>query len=160
MPSLTLTTRSIGRLKLPPDTDDIIFWDQGLSGFGRRLHRTAGASWVIQYRNRKGHSRRMMIGPGALPLAAARKSAIALLAKIKLGEDPQGDKIIARTRAAHLPLGNVFKDFIADRCAKWRPSTDRQYRHPAHLFQTDPRPLCRRSAAGSTRADRPHAAAD
>jgi integrase len=152
MPTLKLTAKTLSKCKLPAGSDDTIFWDEDLHGFGRRIHRSAGASWIIQYRTREGRSRRMTIAPGALPLGAARKSAVELLAKAKFS-DPQGEKVTAREQAERYPLGRVIENFLEARQPHLRPSTYRQYSYmlrtyfkPLHSLYVNAPPLEARQA--------------
>jgi Arm DNA-binding domain len=86
----TVATLTLG------DKRDVIHFDDVLTGFGIRLRRGAGdrilRSWVVQYK-RGGATRRYLIGSAEkLTAEQARTAAKKVLAKITLGEDPQGDK--------------------------------------------------------------------
>jgi integrase len=127
---MKLTAKAIASLTLPAGKDDFIVFDEDLHGFGYRLRRRGKRvrkTFVIQYRNASGRSRRLTIAPGALPFAAARKSAAEELAKVKLGRDPQGEKTAARSRSA-LNFRTTVDEFLADKRASWRASTEGQYR--------------------------------
>jgi integrase len=81
-------------------------WDGGrgaIPGFGLKLTPNAAASltdgktWVLQYRNHAGASRRLTLGSlAAMNAAAARKAAGAAFAAARGGRDPQAEKVEAR----------------------------------------------------------------
>jgi integrase len=120
-------TDSVLTLTLPDGKKDIIHFDDDRAGFGFRLR--AGArgkilrSWVVQYR-RAGTSRRLLIGPADLINAKqARARAEQILAKVKLGEDPQTDKAERRSKD-QITMRAVVAEYLAAK-DDWRPSTRR-----------------------------------
>src|SRR5262249_11654724 len=112
-----LSAKTIPVLTLPAGKVDHIFWDDELTGFGYRLWRHRArqrSSWVIQYHTRNGRRRRMTIASGLLPAHVARKLAVEQLAKVRIGGDPQGEKVTERRRGAR-SFRHVVEDFIATR---------------------------------------------
>jgi integrase len=82
---------------LPEVTKRTTFFDSDLTGFGLRLFPSGARSWIIEYRPGTGgrgvSKRRMVIGtPQTLTPDQARTQAAALLAKVKLGADPAGER--------------------------------------------------------------------
>jgi hypothetical protein len=71
---------------------DHFIWDEGkgaLSGFGIRVKPSGVASYLIQYRNADGATRRMVLGRvGVLTPDQARKAALDKLAEVSKGGDP------------------------------------------------------------------------
>jgi integrase len=112
---LKLDSRTVARLPQPVDQRrDVIYFDEALRGFGLRVR--AGSrgplrSWVVQYRS-KNRTRRILIGPAeVIGAAQARQAAERILAAVKLGGDPQGDKVADRLRNAR-SLASVAQDFL------------------------------------------------
>ncbi|MBF0268688.1 MAG: tyrosine-type recombinase/integrase [Alphaproteobacteria bacterium] len=84
---MRLTIRSIETV--PAGNSDVFAWDDLLPGFGLRVKPSGVRSFVIQYRNRQGRSRRLTIGRhGVLTPEEARKEAKLRLAEVQKGEDP------------------------------------------------------------------------
>ena len=93
MPNLTKTLVE----RIQPIDRDIFEWDDRLKGFGVRVKPSGVRSYVVQYRNRHGRSRRITIGRhGRWTAEEARKHARLLLAQVDRGEDPVEDKMVAR----------------------------------------------------------------
>jgi integrase len=124
-----LDTKVVASLgTLPDGKSEEIFWDAALDRFGLRLRRGTGdrvlRSWVIQYR-RVGGNRRMTIGDAnALPLEQARAAARKALAKVDLGEDPQGDRAERRDKDKLL-FRTVADEYLAAKEDELRATTFR-----------------------------------
>ena len=58
--TMRLTKRAIESLPFP--VRDEVLWDDVLTGFGLRLKPSGAKSFIVQYRNRYGRSRRLTIG--------------------------------------------------------------------------------------------------
>jgi integrase len=108
MPSLTIDL--IKGLK-PLAGRDLFVWDNRLPGFGLRVKPGGGKSFLIQYRNRHGRSRRFTFGRyGVLTPDEARKRARQLLAAVAEGADPAADR--ASDRAA-LTVAALCDEYLA-----------------------------------------------
>ncbi|MGO9684806.1 MAG: Arm DNA-binding domain-containing protein, partial [Beijerinckiaceae bacterium] len=105
---MKLTASTIRALALPPGLNDKTFWDEDVPGFGVRIRAGGSHTWVIQYKIGEKH-RRLPLGPvAALDPGKARSTAKDLLAKVRLGQDPAGEKLerrqkISETFSALLP---------------------------------------------------------
>jgi len=115
MPRKNLTAAFVKTAKAENDDERTIFWDDDLPGFGLVVTAAGSKSFVAQYRNAAGQSRRMTISNAAiLSLDDARKQARGHLGTVAKGGDPLADK-----RAAIVLKRDSFKviteEFLGDR---------------------------------------------
>jgi integrase len=106
-----LTDALARTVKLKPGE---IAWDADVAGFGVRSHLSGARSWHVQYDAPGGRTRPMSLGPiEKLPAGKARTTAIEILAKARLGQDPAGEKRKARDEAAETFAGHLkrYLDF-------------------------------------------------
>ena len=94
---MKLTVRTIATISANADSD-VYVWDDSLAGFGLRVKPSGVASFMLQFRNAEGVSRRMTLGKaGVLAPEEARKLAREKLAEVAKGFDPSADRQSART---------------------------------------------------------------
>lgn len=73
----------------PQGPATVITWDSELRGFGVAVGRTGAKSFLVQYRNAEGKSRRKVIGRfGLMTPEEARRIARGMLGDVARGEDP------------------------------------------------------------------------
>jgi integrase len=97
---MKLTQSAITKLAPPPGKTDAIFFDDDIHGLGLRAHSGGKRTWIFQYKI-GSKQRRVTFGTTkTLTLAAARKTAADLHAKVQLGEDPAAAKREGQRRAA------------------------------------------------------------
>ncbi len=90
-----ITKKRVERIK--PSDRDVLEWDDELRGFGIRVKPSGVRSYIIQYRNRFGRSRRLTVGThGRLTAEEARKEARLLLSEVERGGDPAADRVNVR----------------------------------------------------------------
>jgi len=102
-----LTAAALKRLE--PREHDYVEWDR-LSGFGCRVRPNGTRSWLIQYRNANGQTRRMTLSYERLSLADARREAKRILAEVERGGDPAADRSDVRQS---LRMRDVAAEWIA-----------------------------------------------
>jgi len=91
MPKAKLTKRTV-EAHAAKDTD-VFLWDTALPGFGVRIKPSGAKTFLIQYRNAEGLSKRYSIGKfGVLSADQARHEAQQLLAAVARGGDPSSEK--------------------------------------------------------------------
>ena len=124
---MRLDTNKVAELTRKAKTqaaDDVIYFDEDLSGFGLRLRRAGGGklnrTFIAQYRT-KGRTRRMRIGDvEKITANQARQAAKMILADAQLGRDPQGAKKDERAKAANT-LRSIADEYLEARKGELRP---------------------------------------
>lgn len=87
---MRLSLRTINALS--PRPSDYVEWDDELPGFGVRVKPTGVKSYIVQYRNADGQSRRKTIGRhGVQTVEEARKEARKIKAAVERGQDPTAE---------------------------------------------------------------------
>ena len=95
---MKLTTGVIDTLTLPVGATDKIYFDETLPGFGLRMRASGARAWVVLY-DIAGKTRRFTLGsPQIFTLAQARTEAKKILAAVRLGRDPAGEKRAVRQK--------------------------------------------------------------
>src|ERR1700722_1912921 len=104
-----LTKRFVDALK--PVTRDTLFRDDELAGFALRAKPTGVRTWVIQYRNSGGRTRKLALGRvGVLTPDEARQQARKALGRVAHGEDPSATR--QATRGA-ITVADLCRDYLA-----------------------------------------------
>ena len=119
---MKLTAGRICGLRLPPGKADHIEWDNDVPGFGVRLRASGARSFVFQYKVGDRHRRMNLGAVSAVALTEARKTAANLYHRVKLGEDPAGDKAEAKIKAAET-FAAVTSRFLEYKRTRLRPKT-------------------------------------
>jgi integrase len=88
-------------------------WDAAVSGFGARRQRSEAIAYVVLYRTPQGRGRRFTIGRHGAPWTpeTAREEARRVLGRVAQGEDPAGDKQLARAAET---VADLCDAYIAD----------------------------------------------
>jgi len=106
---MKLTKRTIDALK--PDGGDRVFWDDELRGFGVWVKPGGLKSFLIQFRNRQGRSRRLTVGNyGRLTPDQARREARRLLGDVERGLDPAEQR---REERSAITVGDLCSEYLA-----------------------------------------------
>jgi integrase len=97
---MKLSAKNVKTEPLPKGRSEAIIFDDDVPGFGLRIREGGSRTLIFQYRLGAKH-RRMTLGSAtAVDFADTRKTAEKLYARVKLGEDPAGEKADAKAKAA------------------------------------------------------------
>ena len=119
-----LTKRTIESLTPPTNGKDKFVWDSGdgsIKGFGIRFKPSGSASYLIQYRNMEGRTRRLVIGKvNVLTPDQARTVAREKLGGVAKGGDPSAERHAIR---AEITVAELCDLFINEAAGQIKPST-------------------------------------
>src|ERR1700722_5294070 len=97
---MKLNSRNVKSEALPAGKAGVIFFDDALPGCGVRVREGGSRSYVFQYKVGAKQRRMALGGVTAIDISKARDTAKDLYARVRLGEDPAGDKAESKSRAA------------------------------------------------------------
>jgi integrase len=104
-----LTKRFVDALK--PVERDTLYRDDDLSGFALRAKPSGARTWVVQYRNSAGRTRKLALGRvGVLTPEEARQQARKALVRVAAGEDPSATRNAAR---GAMTVADLCRDYLA-----------------------------------------------
>jgi integrase len=118
-----LTKRFIDGVTPDPQRDRFL-WDDALKGFALRVKPSGARSFMVQYRNAGGRSRKLTLGQfGVLTPEQARQMARQALAAVDRGEDPAAERQDARKAPT---MRQLAADYLERHGPKKRPKSLRQ----------------------------------
>jgi len=126
MPKEILTAKFVATAPTP-NKEREFYWDERLPGFGLMITANGARSYVVQYRNADGVSRRITIN-GSRKFATARREAKAILGKVAHGGDPLADKRKQREARADTLRRIVEDEYLADSDVKKLRSVKAKHR--------------------------------
>ncbi len=155
---MKLNSRNVKSEPLPAGKNEAIFFDDDLPGFGLRVREGGSRSYVFQYKV-GAKQRRLAIGAvTAIEITKARDTAEVLYARVRLGEDPAGDKAVSKSKAAETFEATVAL-YLPPRRANLRPRsyadlernllTDAKVLHGLQLDKIDRRDIAACLAAAA-----------
>ena len=116
---MRLTKETMASFRCEPGKEDT-FWDERLPGYGLRARPTGAKTLYVQYAF-GGRTRKIFLGsPDVVPAGQAYEKAKDLLAKVRLGGDPAGEKAAQRVKAAET-IGALLPRFLDRQRARLKP---------------------------------------
>ncbi len=108
---------------------DVWRWDAELRGFGVRVRPSGVRTYVVQYRDAGGRTRRLALGRhGVLTCEEARLLAKQRLGAVAKGENPSVERKQARLKAKQeRSVAAVAKDFLTEIAKRRKPLTASTY---------------------------------
>jgi len=108
-----LTKRVVDAIRPDRSGKDVFRWDAGdgaLKGFGIRMKPSGAASYLVQYRNKEGRTRRLVIGKvGTLTPDEARNLAGDALRAVARGSDPSAERHAVRGAVTVSELCDLYR---------------------------------------------------
>ena len=105
-----LTKRFVDALR--PVTRDTLYRDDDLAGFALRAKPSGVRTWLVQYRNSAGRTRKLALGRvGVLTPDEARQRARKALGRVADGEDPSATRNAER---GAMTVADLCRDYLAD----------------------------------------------
>jgi integrase len=130
---MRLTTTEIRKLALAPRAAEAIFFDDDLPGFGVRIRASGSKTYIFQYKLGT-KQRRLTLGPvTAIDLGKARDTAKDLYAKVRLGNDPAGEKAHAKLKASET-FEAIAAQYLRHQQGRLRPRSYDQVRRHLNLY--------------------------
>src|SRR5580692_7770467 len=119
-----ITKRLVDALRPDRSGKDVFQWDAGdgaLKGFGIRMKPSSAASYLVQYRNKEGRTRRLVIGKvGTLTPDEARTLAGDALNAATKGGDPSAERHAVR---GAITVSDLCDLYLADAKGRIKAST-------------------------------------
>ncbi|WIM10765.1 MAG: Integrase [Enhydrobacter sp.] len=133
-----LTKRFVDRL--PPSAKDVIYWDSELPRFGLRVKPSGARTFIVQYRNSAGRTRKLALGRvGVLTPEEARQRARKALLGVADGADPSAERKAQRedltvSEAVDLYLAEGPADKPQKKASSWAIDASNLRRHALPLL--------------------------
>ena len=120
----TFTKITVRKMQCSPGQQERLFWDAAIRGFGIRALRSGRRSWIYQYRDEHGRTRRMALGDvSAVSLETAREAARQRAASVAQGANPSVER--KKKRAAGTMI-EVVEGYLAYAKARQRSRSFRE----------------------------------
>lgn len=144
----TFTKATVRRMLCSPGRKETFFWDAGFRGFGIRALRSRRRSWIYQYRDEHGRTRRVALGDvSTVSLEDARIAARRAAASVAQGSNPSVER--KKKRAAGTLL-EIIEAYLSHAKARQRP---RSYKETERHLRVHATPLHHDRAEAIRRRD-------
>ena len=129
------TKATVRRMQCNSGKQEKFFWDAGCRGFGLRALRSGQRSWIYQYRDEHGRTRRIVLGDvSAVSLEDARTAARRTAASVAHGTNPSVERKKKRITGTVL---QVIEAYLTHAKGRQRPrsykETPGRRQHHRHL---------------------------
>ena len=132
----TFTKATVRKMQCLAGQNEGFFWDAGCRGFGIRALRSGRRSWIYQYRDEHGRTRRIVLGDvSAVSLDDARTAARRTAASVAQGSNPAVERRKKRSAGTFL---EVIEAYLLQAKARQRP---RSYTGTEHHLRVHAAPL-------------------
>ena len=128
---------NVAQITLPAGKSDYTFFDDDIPQFGLRVRAGGSKNWVFQYRVGSKQRRITFATVSAMPVQAARERAGQLHARVKLGQDPFGEKVESQARASET-FEKILRPYMAHKKTALKP---RSYVEVERHLLTHAKPL-------------------
>jgi integrase len=111
-------------ISVPKGKRDVLVWDSTTPGFFLRKFASGRAMWGVRFHLPGGMQRRIHLYDAGErgSLAKARKAALDVRAKARLGEDVVAERTAAAEASSKtVTVGKIVELYLADRRPAWRP---------------------------------------
>src|SRR6185312_9919476 len=134
----TFTKAAVRKMQCPTGQSEVFFWDVGCRGLGLRALKSGRRSWIFQYRDEHGRTRRVALGDvSAVELDDAREAARRTAACVIQGSNPSVDRKKKRGARTVLEVINPYLAHAEERQkARSLKETNRHLRIHAAPFTT------------------------
>jgi integrase len=121
-----ITNATIKSLTLPPGVSEKIYFDDDVRGLGVRIRKNGSKHFVVQY-SHHNTAKKISLGPvGGIDVSKAKATAKDIMARVRLGEDPAGEKAKAKHRAETESFGALLPAFLKRKALELKPRSLRE----------------------------------
>jgi integrase len=132
----TFTKTTVRSMHCPRGQAEKFFWDAGCRGFGIRALQSGRRSWMYQYRDEHGRTRRIVLGDvSAVSLEDARDAARRTAASVAHGGNPSIERRKKRTAGTVLEVIEAYLTYAEER------QKPRTYKETARHLNTHAAPI-------------------
>jgi integrase len=116
VPSAAFSKLSVAKMRCPAGQSEKFFWDSKHRGFGLRALSSGRRSWIYQYRDEHGRTRRIAFGDvSTVPLEDARDAVRKAAARVACGDNPSVDRRKKRNAGTVSQIIDAYLPYAEER---------------------------------------------